>query len=204
MKKIEISKGTKFYRLTYIEDVINQKVKGRHCLFQCECGNKKVIWLPDVKRGNAKSCGCYKIETVIRQSTTHGLSKTNTYSTWEGIIQRMTNENKSGSKDYLKRIDIDPRWFKFENFLNDMGIKPDGKTIDRIDNNAGYWKDNCRWTNNHIQSRNKRSNVKYKGEYAVDVSIRLGGNPSLISHRIQNGWSLEKAFNTPIKDKQST
>ena len=72
----------------------------------------------------------------------------------------------------------------------------DTLSIDRIDNNGNYCKENCRWSTQEVQFRNKRNNLTFKGEYAVDANKRLGGSHSLIANRIRNGWTKEKAFTT--------
>jgi hypothetical protein len=86
------------------------------------------------------------------------MSRTPTNSTWQHIIQRCTNPAAKEYKDYGGRgITICSRWLDFKNFLEDMGLKPKGTSIDRIDNNSGYFKDNCRWATPEVQARNRRT-----------------------------------------------
>ena len=70
-------------------------------------------------------------------------------------------------------------------------------SIDRIDNNGNYSPENCRWADRGTQNRNKRNNIKYEGECAVDASFRLGGAENLVNKRVRDGWTLKKAFTTP-------
>lgn len=80
-----------------------------------------------------------------------------TYHTWNGMIQRCTNPRHIRYPDYGGRgISICTKWKAFINFLEDMGERPEGMTLDRINNDLGYYKTNCRWTTNEIQNLNKR------------------------------------------------
>ena len=87
----------------------------------------------------------------------HGLWGTQTYSSWKSMVQRVTNPNAGGYEGYGGRgIRICASWRSFENFLADMGVRPDGTTLDRIDNDGNYEPGNCRWTSASQQQRNKR------------------------------------------------
>ena len=146
-----------------------------------------------------------------------GQRKTNRnrfYRVWESIKQRCLNPNQKDFKNYGGRgIGISSDWFPFEGFLRDMygsyldhvkefGI---GNTfIDRIDNNVGYLKENCRWATRQENNRNKR-NLRYF-EYKNEKMIlpmwaeRFKINPFTLSSRVYGyGWSIEKALSTPIK-----
>lgn len=112
-----------------------------------------------------------KNHVKILSMITHGLSKSPTYSTWHGMKQRSLNPGHKRYKDY-GHLGIDPRWKTFANFLADMGQKPAGKTLDRIDNYKGYFKENCRWATPSDQMHHQKQRigaVPYRG-----VSIKPG------------------------------
>lgn len=136
-----------------------------------------------------------------KRETKHGESRTYIYHAWSAIKQRCFNKKNKQYHLYGGRgIGISKDWLIFEKFYKDIGERPTIQhSIDRIDNNKGYFKENCRWSTMRQQSRNKRNNFIYNGECATDACIRLGGSHSLINNRIKKGWSLEKAFTTPIK-----
>lgn len=93
---------------------------------------------------------------------------------WSNMIQRCTNPNHPRFADYGARM-IMPvqRWYEFENFLADMGEQPEGLTLDRIDNDKGYSKSNCRWIAKGEQNSNRRS--RYRDKTHCDQGHPLSG-----------------------------
>lgn len=92
---------------------------------------------------------------------THGMTKTKIHKIWSGMIDRCRKDNKRYAKSYYNRgITVCERWAKFENFYEDMGDAPEGLSLDRIDVNGIYCKENCRWANNKTQ-QNNRQNTRY-------------------------------------------
>lgn len=122
----------------------------------CKCGNKKIAQGKLVSSGNVKSCGCLN---HISSNLKHGKSNTSEYNSWNSMKSRCNNPNYPKYKSYGARgIKMDERWSSFENFIADMGSKPSPKhTIERINVNGNYAKDNCYWATSKEQSINKRN-----------------------------------------------
>ena len=148
-------RGKTYNRLTAVSPA------GKNWLWRCECGTEKVLVTAAVKRGNTKSCGCLNSERVVERSTTHGMYYSREYSTWQGMLERCRNHPRYKGRG----VTVCERWKKFENFYADMGDKPEGASIDRIDNDGNYEPGNCRWATIKEQSRNKEWNiwVEYQG-----------------------------------------
>ena len=123
----------------------------------CDCGNVKKLRAPNVKLGHTKSCGCLKEKLIGRSAEKHGLSGTKEYRTWRGIIARTEVAYDSTRKWYFdKGVEVCDSWRKsFVQFHKDMGDCPEGYTLDRIDPDGNYCKDNCRWASVDLQSINK-------------------------------------------------
>lgn len=122
-----------------------------------------------------------------------------TYRTWEGMLRRCTKTSAADYPRYGGRgITIDPSWRVFTGFLADMGERPVGKTLDRIDNDGSYCKDNCRWATADEQRRNTRVNVylTFNGRTQIlsDWACELGLSKDLLSSRLHAGWTTERAL----------
>lgn len=200
--------GQKFGRLLVICRVENSPSGKTQWKCQCECKDENIIIVSGdcLRRGITKSCGCLQKEITSKRSKTHGHSKAPVYNIWLKMKKRCYDENDPQYKDYGGRgIKICDRWLKsFSNFLEDMGEKPGGLTIERIDNNTGYSPDNCRWASRREQNQNKRNNkyYEYKGMRLTmtEWSRRLGINPSSMFERFEK-WTIEEALTTPVRGR---
>lgn len=172
----------------------------------CDCGTRKVIARSSLINGLTKSCGCLKKELAKIKHTTHNKSSTKEYSIWSSMVKRCTNKNCKGYKNYGGRgITLNPRWLKFENFFADMGKAPDKHySLERIDVNGGYWKENCKWIPILEQSRNKRNTVwiEYEGKtlLAKDWEKITGIPRRCIQNRLKKGWSVKDTLTVKSKD----
>lgn len=133
----------------------------------------------------------------------HGMSKTKFYMIWSGILRRCNNKkDKSYSRYGAKGIKVSKEWLDFQNFYNDMfSTYSTGLQIDRIDNNEGYSKENCRWVTLKEQANNKTNVTLYthngKTMCASDWDRKLGLKVGSVKNRLKNGWSIEKALSEP-------
>lgn len=172
--------------------------------FVCDCGNEKVSRLYDVKSGKINSCGCIRKKQLAERNkanSKHGYFGTPTYNSWSGIIERCYNPNSGNYKMYgAKGITMCQRWREsFENFLEDMGDRPKGCTIDRINVYGNYEPENCRWANPKTQARNRSNNIRLaydeKNLTLAEWSEITGIRSDTISNRIKKlGWSIEDAL----------
>ena len=131
---------------------------------------------------------------------TGGISKI--YRRWYQMNDRCNNPKNLDYKYYGGRgIKVCKRWKNsIQNFIDDMGLPLDGLSLDRINNNKGYSRSNCRWATKTEQMNNRINNVKYKGETLKEAAIKLGCSPSAMTLRIKRGgWSLKKTFETKGK-----
>ena len=156
--------GQRFGRLVAVKPVGRSDGKVVWML-TCDCGRSTQTKVNLLRRGSTTSCGCYWREQcakACRRRTRHGESRhggetTRTYRTWEAMRARCRNPNNPNYKHYGARgIAICARWDVYENFLADMGNRPPGRSLDRIDNNAGYAPENCRWATPKQQRANQR------------------------------------------------
>ena len=154
MNKRKHSKGDRYGRLVITEAYVEKKGSKWLHLTQCDCGNKKLVRGASLTKGSTTSCGCYQIEV----STSHGMCGSPEYIAWCAMMTRVSNKNQPGYKNYGGRgIDVCDEWNDFENFYRDMGKKPSkDHSIDRINNDLGYYPDNCRWADRVQQANNKR------------------------------------------------
>lgn len=209
-KAIDIT-GQKFGRLMAVR-FIETRNKHQYWFFKCNCGKEVIICKINVIRGLSKSCGCLSKELARKRVTTHGMRKTMFYRIWTGINTRCSNPNDKTYNQYGAK-GIRNLWKSFEEFKNDVyksylkhckefGIK--NTTIDRIDNDGNYCKENCRWATHKEQNRNKRNNriLTFHGHSGclAEWAENYGITYAMLWLRINRyHWSTEQALTTPIK-----
>lgn len=125
----------------------------------CECGNTVNVRGANLRSGNSESCGCLGSEKREARKVKHGLTETPEYRIWRAMKTRCTNPN---SKDYInygaRGIRVCQEWMdSFDAFYRHIGPRPEGMTIDRIDNDGNYEPGNVRWADRSTQNRNKRT-----------------------------------------------
>ncbi len=152
--KIKDITNKKFGKLFILK--FNGVDKNRHSLWlcKCDCGKEIIIKRPSLISGQTKSCGCLYNK--------HGMYKSREYVTWKDMMCRCYNKNHKKYKNYGGRgIQVCKKWHNFKGFYEDMGNKPIGLTLDKINNDLDYSKENCRWADYYIQANNTTKNHFY-------------------------------------------
>ncbi len=181
--------------------------KGRGAIWtcRCDCGVVKTYFACNIKRPNhSTSCGCHKKEMVKTQSITHGLSRLPIYKLWHAMIERCESPNSDAYAHYGGRgISVCERWHKLENFFADMGHRPRGKSLDRIDTNKGYSPENCRWASGRTQQNNRRNNTKIahagRTQTISQWASEAGISYKNLHNRVGLGWTMAKALSEPVR-----
>lgn len=208
--------GQVYERLTVIkrvDDYISPSGSRKvQWLCKCKCGKDVIVTGNNLKNGNSKSCGCYNRELLFKINSIHNASNTRLYHIWTCMKDRCYNPQNKKYKDYGGRgITVCNEWINdFESFSNwayDNGYVENASrgecTIDRIDVNGDYCKDNCRWVSQKVQTNNKRNNhyITYNGEThtITEWNNILGYKKGVLSRRIFSGWNIDDAFTKPVK-----
>ena len=164
MGKFKDLTGNVFGLLTVVT-ISDVKTKGNKyqwvCL--CACGKSKTVTGSSLSTGQTRSCGCLQAANAKKQlqrvtRTTHGMTDTSEYIAWRNMKARCYDINHSAYINYGSRgITVCPEWLNsFEKFFEDMGCKPENHSINRLDVNKPYNKDNCTWSDNYRQASDKR------------------------------------------------
>lgn len=169
---------------------------------KCECGTEKLVFVRHLSLGNSKGCSkCSK-----KRKNTHMMTNTVEYKTWSGMRGRCLNKNNDRYHQYGGRgISVCERWNRFENFIEDMGQRPEGKSLDRIDVDGNYCKENCRWATPKEQMRNTTLNKKNGlGKSIIEAADDVGLPYSTLQSRLNRGWDIDRALTLPLQDKNES
>lgn len=195
--------GNRYGRLLVLSvDKDNQKRDSRW-ICECSCGTKLSVLAMSLKRGSTKSCGCLRDELAAVRAQTHGQTRSPEYYSWQSMRQRCNKPNHVAYSSYGGRgISVCERWQNsFENFIADLGPRPAGFTLDRINNNDGYTPENTRWATGATQNRNRRDNhfliINGVEKILADWAEDSGLPPDVVSKRLKAGWSPIDAISKP-------
>jgi hypothetical protein len=202
--------GKTFGRLTVESLSHKDKWNQTYWKCRCDCGKETIVTKSHLTTNHTKSCGCYLNESRYKHGCAIGSKYKEgavgqvekTYRSWQKMKDRCNNCNNTEYNNYGGRgIKVCDRWVNsFENFLEDMGIRPTGKSLDRYPNlNGNYEPNNCRWASNKEQSRNRRGNLylEFGGEtkLAIEWAEIMGVDRNTVIYRNKMRWSLEKCMN---------
>lgn len=203
MRNYKYGNGKRFERLVILERV---DTLSRRC--QCDCGTVKIVKIAELSSGDTRSCGCLSRELTMARSTKHGAARrqkrTPTYHAWCGMRKRCLDPRQKSYKDYGGRgISIDPDWESFAQFFADMGEKPAGFSLERLNNNGPYAPGNCVWATKLQQARNTRTTffITYDNKtQSLSAWAEEMGKPSrVIQARLRRlGWTIERALTEEV------
>jgi hypothetical protein len=208
VKRIHVKTGDRYGQLTVVKEAERGRTpKGftfRRFQCRCACGKEVTSPLANLTKGHTKSCGC-----IVGKNSNprHGHrprgDASPTYQSWQAMKSRCCCLGDHAYSQYGGRgIKVCEKWMRFEGFLADMGQRPDGHSLDRIDNDGDYEPSNCRWATRSQQQRNTRGNrlLTFRGETMCVAAWaeRIGLNESTLWCRItRSGWSVEDALTRP-------
>ena len=151
--------GKVFGKLT-VQEMLGSYKRKVWCLCLCECGKFSEVVNSTLISGNTKSCGCGIKSSNTKRLTTHGMSKSAEYKSWQRMLDRCYNLKSSDYSHYGARgIRVSESWMSFENFFADMGLRPENLTVERLDVNGPYAVWNCVWATRKAQMRNCRNTL---------------------------------------------
>lgn len=193
-----IAAGSRFGKLVVVRETDTFiKKRGLVCECICDCGKTASVGGNDLRSGNTKSCGCFG-----RGPRTHGMTGTPTWRTWSSMFTRCESPSFRSWMRYGGRgITVCDRWHSFVNFLADMGERPDGTSLDRINNDGNYEPGNCRWatilTQANNNSRSHRLTFSGRSGTIAEFAREFGLPKETLYGRLMRGWSVDEALTLP-------
>lgn len=190
----------KYGKLTFIEALGTNHRQKRLWKMRCDCGSVKVIIATEARTGHVKSCGCSQYSGNNKK---HGRKFTQLYRVWCNMKSRCDSPLNKAYHNYGARgIAYQPSWASFLPFAEDMGEPPTpAHTLDRIDNEKGYSKENCRWATRAVQARNTRQNVWVElggvTKCLHDWCDVYGITAAAVYRRLGNGVDVRTAITKP-------
>jgi hypothetical protein len=177
----------RFGRLIAVRPTGEKRWRVNLWLCLCDCGKEHIAAVNSLKSGLVKSCGCLLRETAKKKATQHGGYGSLTYKSWDAMIQRCTNPNSTAFKNYgAKGVQVCKHWRQYKNFAKDMGDRPIGTSLDRVDPSGNYEPSNCRWATRITQARNKRTTtLTYEQAQQIREMYLQGAGPKLISKTLK-------------------
>jgi len=193
MNKLQIKKWDRFWKLTIIEEFFNRSRRAFKC--KCDCWNEKIAILVYLTRWHTTSCWCYNLEALIKRSTKHNLANSKIYYIWQWILARCKNKNNKRFERYWWRW-IKCLWNSFEEFYKDMGEShKEWLSIERIDNDWNYCKENCKWIEFWDQNKNKSNTIFYKWKCLAEYCREKWLRAWLVYQRINTlKWDIKDAL----------
>lgn len=207
--KIQI--GQRFGRWTVLRKAPMRSHWRSYWFCVCDCGTEREIRQESLQNGKSASCGCLHREISTKKLTTHGMVGSPEYSSWESMRARIKNPNNVAYHYYGGRgLTICAYWLEsFQNFYADMGPRPAGLSIERLNNDGGYWcghcqecaangqTANCVWATREQQLNNRRTTklITFQGrtQTVTQWAREIGIHKNTLAYRVTN-WSVEEAL----------
>jgi len=189
--------GNKYGKLT-VSGKAGKNKEGRvKWLCVCDCGGSGTYYKNNLDAGR-NHCGC---EANKKPNLSHGLRYHELYSIWSSMMNRCENPKSKDFSNYGGRgIKVCARWKNVRLFIEDMHPRPDGMSIDRIDNDLGYTAQNCRWANKSTQMINRRITSRLScGESVSEIAKKMGVDSRTIYMRKYRGWTDDEIINGKSK-----
>jgi ribosomal protein S27E len=194
--------GQRFGHWTVVERAENSAGKANAARWKCrcDCGSEAVVYSQSLRNGTSTRCLTCAGRATSERRTTHGEAKVEspTYLSWKAMKNRCQCKTSPDYPSYGGRgIRVCGRWNEFENFLEDMGSRPPGTSLDRLDGADDYYPENCRWATPMEQANNRRNNriVEFDGESltVAEFARKIGADRKMTRY-----WLVDKGM-TPAE-----